>query len=66
VDSLRVLCFKGSSEAHAWEFFFMICRQWAAIISFSNCLFSVTVSKQGVPSWCGIFERNAYFCMTSK
>jgi hypothetical protein len=62
VDRLMVLCFTASSAVHAWEF--MICQQCAAVISSFSPLFSVTTSKQSVPSWHGTLQSNVYFCMT--
>jgi hypothetical protein len=43
---LTALCFTANSAVHAWEF--MICQQWAAVISSISRLFSVTISKQCV------------------
>jgi hypothetical protein len=42
---------------------FMICQQWAAVISSISRLFSVTISEQCVMSWCGILQSNVYFFM---
>jgi hypothetical protein len=41
---------------------FLVCHQWAAIISSVSILFSVTISEQFVPSLCGILQSKMYFC----
>jgi hypothetical protein len=56
VDCLMALCFTASSAVHVWELF-MICQQWAAIISSISHSFSITINEQCVLSWC-------YFSMT--
>jgi hypothetical protein len=40
---------------------FMICQQWAAVISFISRLFPITISEQCVPSWCGILLEQLVF-----
>jgi hypothetical protein len=39
----------------------MIFQQWVEDISSISHLFSVTISEQCVPSWCGILESEVYF-----
>jgi hypothetical protein len=49
VDHVTALCFTVSNAVYAGNLF-TICQQWAAVISFFSCLFSVTVSEQCVSS----------------
>jgi hypothetical protein len=43
---------------------FMICEEWTEVISSISRLFSVTISEQWVPSWCGILHSNVHLYMT--
>jgi AraC-like DNA-binding protein len=44
---------------------FLICLQWAAVISSVSRLFSVTVNEQCGMSRCHILQSNMYLCMTT-
>jgi hypothetical protein len=38
----------------------MICQQWAAVISSISRLFSVKISEQCSPTWCGLLQSEVY------